>query len=109
MDFGLGNISDTDDSAVEEITYETQDLCALEQISKITCSGFNNSPLLSNLKTRFRKLKSFPDYSTRPAASASSGVVRSVKVKIIYGYCLTLPVSPSIPTLCSPSSVKLFP
>ncbi|CAL1373793.1 unnamed protein product [Linum trigynum] len=74
-DFGFGNLSDTDDSAVEELISQTRDLCVLEQVSKINCSDFNDSLLPSDLETRFRKLKSFPVSSTRPAASASTGVV----------------------------------
>ncbi|CAL1386671.1 unnamed protein product [Linum trigynum] len=75
-DFDFGNLSDTDDSAVDELISQTQDLCVLEQVSKINCSGFNDSLLPSDLETRFRKLKSFPASSTRPAApAASTGVV----------------------------------
>ncbi|CAI0410278.1 unnamed protein product [Linum tenue] len=74
-DFGFGNLSDTDDSAVEELISQTRDLCVLEQVSKINCSDFNDSLLPSDLETRFRKLKSFPVSSTRPAASAATGVV----------------------------------
>ncbi|XP_038880381.1 putative protein TPRXL [Benincasa hispida] len=53
-------LSDTDDSAVEDLLSQTQDLCVLEQLSAINCSGFTNSVLPTDLESRFRKLKSFP-------------------------------------------------
>ncbi|XP_022136939.1 uncharacterized protein LOC111008511 [Momordica charantia] len=53
-------LSDTDDSAVEELLSQTHDLCVLEQVSAINCSGFTDSLLPSDLESRFRKLKSFP-------------------------------------------------
>ncbi|CAI0441921.1 unnamed protein product [Linum tenue] len=71
-DFDFGNLSDTDDSAVDELISQTQDLCVLEQVSKINCSGISDSLLPSDLETRFRKLKSFPASSTRPAAATGA-------------------------------------
>ncbi|KAJ8774265.1 hypothetical protein K2173_009696 [Erythroxylum novogranatense] len=56
----FGNLSDTDDSAVDELISQVQELSVLEQVSKINCSGFDNSLLPTDLETRFRKLKSFP-------------------------------------------------
>ncbi|KAG6577118.1 hypothetical protein SDJN03_24692, partial [Cucurbita argyrosperma subsp. sororia] len=53
-------LSDTDDSAVEDLLSQTQDLCVLEQLSAINCSGFTDSVLPTDLESRFRKLKSFP-------------------------------------------------
>ncbi|CAK7355926.1 unnamed protein product [Dovyalis caffra] len=57
-DFGF--LSDTDDSAVDELISQTQELCVLEQVSKINCSGFTDALLPNDLETRFHKLKSFP-------------------------------------------------
>ncbi|KAJ6712208.1 F26F24.11 [Salix purpurea] len=57
-DFGF--LSDTDDSAVDELVSQTQELCVLEQVSKINCSGLTDSVLPTDLETRFHKLKSFP-------------------------------------------------
>ncbi|EEF42495.1 uncharacterized protein LOC8280094 [Ricinus communis] len=54
-----GYLSDTDDSAVEELISQVKDLSVLEQVSKINCSGFTDSLLPTDLDTRFRKLKSF--------------------------------------------------
>lgn len=55
-------LSDTDESAVEELVSQAKDLCVLEQIAAINCSSFNaeDSLLPSDLESRFRKLKSFP-------------------------------------------------
>lgn len=58
-------LSDTDDSAVEELISEAKDLCVLEQVSAINCSSFTDSVLPSDLDSRFRKLKSFP-LATKP-------------------------------------------
>ncbi|KAF5735233.1 putative protein TPRXL [Tripterygium wilfordii] len=55
-----GFLSDTDESAVEELISQAQELCVLEQVSAINCSGFTDSDLPSELENRFRKLKSFP-------------------------------------------------
>ncbi|KAK4793400.1 hypothetical protein SAY86_023835 [Trapa natans] len=61
--------SDTDDSAVEELISQTRDLCVLEQLAAINCSGFSDSPLPADLDSRFRRLKSFP--VTKPLYSSS--------------------------------------
>lgn len=53
-------LSDTDDSAVEEIISQANDLLILEQVAAINCSAFSDSVLPTELETRFRKLKSFP-------------------------------------------------
>jgi hypothetical protein len=61
--------SDTDESAVEELISQAQDLCVLEQVSAINCSSFTDSSVLpAELESRFRKLKSFP--LTKPKRSA---------------------------------------
>ncbi|GAV71901.1 hypothetical protein CFOL_v3_15392 [Cephalotus follicularis] len=57
-DFGF--LSDTDDSAVEELIAQVQELSVLEQVSAINCSGFTHSALPPELESRFHKLKSFP-------------------------------------------------
>ncbi|KAB1200993.1 hypothetical protein CJ030_MR0G005317 [Morella rubra] len=60
-------LSDTDESAVEELVSQAQDLCVLEQVSAINCSSFTDSSgLPTELESRFRKLKSFP--LTKPKA-----------------------------------------
>ncbi|KAJ9134937.1 hypothetical protein P3X46_032173 [Hevea brasiliensis] len=59
----FGNLSDTDDSAVEELISQAQDLSVLEQVSKINCAAFSDSLLPSDLETRFLKLKPKPKSS----------------------------------------------
>ncbi|KDP39732.1 hypothetical protein JCGZ_02752 [Jatropha curcas] len=56
----FGYLSDTDESAVDDLITQAQELCVLEQVSKINCSDFSNSALPTDLETRFQKLKSFP-------------------------------------------------
>ncbi|XWS62306.1 hypothetical protein CRYUN_Cryun07bG0199100 [Craigia yunnanensis] len=56
----FGSLSDTDESAVEEVISQAQDLCVLEQLSAINCSSFTNSVLPFDLDSRFRRLKSLP-------------------------------------------------
>ncbi|GAB2272906.1 hypothetical protein Dimus_007723 [Dionaea muscipula] len=54
-------LSDTDDSAVEEIISEAVDHCTLKQIAAINCSSFSDDSLLPpHLESRFRRLKTFP-------------------------------------------------
>ncbi|XP_022772182.1 uncharacterized protein LOC111314833 [Durio zibethinus] len=53
-------LSDTDESAVEEVISQAQDLCVLEQLSAINCSAVTHSVLPSDLDCRFRRLKSLP-------------------------------------------------
>ncbi|KAJ7953321.1 Vitellogenin-2 protein [Quillaja saponaria] len=67
---GFSDLSDTEDSAVEEIIAQAQDLCVLEQVSAINCSGFTDSVLPTELESRFRKLKSFPVTKKKHRASA---------------------------------------
>ncbi|KAG2304153.1 hypothetical protein Bca52824_032804 [Brassica carinata] len=56
-----GYLSDTDDSAVEELISQAKELSALEQIAAINCSGFTDSSTLpDDLESRFRRLKSLP-------------------------------------------------
>ncbi|KAI6706856.1 hypothetical protein NL676_009818 [Syzygium grande] len=72
-------LSDTDDSAVEELISQTKDLCVLEQIAAINCSSFaaaaddgGGDLLPSDLESRFRKLKSFPLSKPQTAFRSSS-------------------------------------
>ncbi|XP_030515263.2 uncharacterized protein LOC115728992 [Rhodamnia argentea] len=67
-------LSDTDDSAVEDLISQTKDLCVLEQIAAINCSSFsaNDSLLPSDLESRFRKLKSFPLSKPQTTLQSSS-------------------------------------
>ncbi|XP_030472144.2 uncharacterized protein LOC115690050 [Syzygium oleosum] len=73
-------LSDTDDSAVEELISQTKDLCVLEQIAAINCSSFaaaaaddgGDTLLPSDLESRFRKLKSFPLSKPQTALRSSS-------------------------------------
>ncbi|KAF7809520.1 serine/arginine repetitive matrix protein 2 [Senna tora] len=53
-------LSDTDESAIDEIISQAQDACVLEQVSAINCSSFTHSVLPTDLESRFRRLKSFP-------------------------------------------------
>ncbi|WCJ20594.1 hypothetical protein M5689_002814 [Euphorbia peplus] len=46
------------ESAADELIAQIQDLCVLEQVSKINTSSFSDSLLPSHLETRFQKLKS---------------------------------------------------
>lgn len=73
----FGYLSDTDDSAVEELISQTKDLSVLEQVSAINCSGFTDSVLPSELEQRLRKLKSFPSTSGKPKFSAEEPLQRS--------------------------------
>ncbi|KAH0854831.1 LOW QUALITY PROTEIN: hypothetical protein HID58_037126, partial [Brassica napus] len=58
----FGYLSDTDDSAVEELISQAKELSALEQIAAINCSSFttDSSTLPDDLESRFRRLKSLP-------------------------------------------------
>lgn len=62
-------LSDTDESAVDELVSQAQDLCVLEQVSAINCSSFVDSELPTDLESRFRKLKSFPATNSKPKVS----------------------------------------
>ncbi|KAK3183462.1 hypothetical protein Dsin_030748 [Dipteronia sinensis] len=62
----FGYLSDTDDSAVDELISQTKELCVLEQVSAVNCSGFTDSLLPTELEQRFRKLKSFPATKPKP-------------------------------------------
>lgn len=68
----FGYLSDTDDSAVEELVSQAKELSALEQVAAINCSGFNDSTLPDDLETRFRRLKSLPASRPDPVSSSSS-------------------------------------
>ncbi|KAJ1396863.1 hypothetical protein SESBI_32255 [Sesbania bispinosa] len=63
---GFCDLSDTEESAVEEIISQAQDACVLDQLSAINCAGITHSVLPSDLDSRFRKLKSFPAKRTTP-------------------------------------------
>ncbi|MED6142949.1 hypothetical protein PIB30_002236 [Stylosanthes scabra] len=66
----FSDLSDTEDSAINDIISQAKDACLLEQISAINCSSFTDSSLLpTHLESRFRKLKSFP--ATTPAKSVT--------------------------------------
>ncbi|XP_021729551.1 uncharacterized protein LOC110696537 [Chenopodium quinoa] len=56
-------LSDTDESAVEQILAEAMDHCVLQQVAAINCSSFSHSVLPSNLESRFQRLKTFPSSS----------------------------------------------
>ncbi|KAL5550787.1 hypothetical protein UlMin_000963 [Ulmus minor] len=62
-------LSDTEDSAVEELLSQAKDLCVLEQVSAINCSGFVDSILPTELESRFSRLKSFPATNSNPKSS----------------------------------------
>lgn len=70
-DFGF--LSNTDESAVDELISQAQDLYILEQISAINCSSFTNSELSADLESRFRRLKSLPD-PANPNSSSNSQI-----------------------------------
>lgn len=67
----FGYLSDTDDSAVEELISQAKELCVLEQVSAINCSSFTDSDLPPDLESRFRRLKSLP--ASKPSANLSDG------------------------------------
>lgn len=71
-------LSDTDDSAVEEIISQAHDLSILEQVAAINCSSFSDSVLPTELESRFNKLKSFP-------ASKNSGLRTELKTRSAKG------------------------
>ncbi|KAJ0110956.1 hypothetical protein Patl1_02591 [Pistacia atlantica] len=73
----FGYLSDTDDSAVEDLISQAKDLSVLEQVSAINCSGFTDSVLPSELEQRFRKLKSFPATNAKPKSSGEKSLQRS--------------------------------
>ncbi|CAN8313825.1 unnamed protein product [Cochlearia groenlandica] len=64
----FGYFSDTDDSAVEDLISQANDLSALEQIAAINCSAFttDSSSLPVDIESRFRRLKSLPNPSPDP-------------------------------------------
>lgn len=70
----FSHLSDTDDSAVEDLVSQAKDLCVLEQVAAINCSSFaaDDSILPSDLESRFRKLKSFPVSKPQTALQSSS-------------------------------------
>ncbi|PQQ19003.1 serine/arginine repetitive matrix protein 2 [Prunus yedoensis var. nudiflora] len=70
-------LSDTDESAVEELISQAQELCVLEQVSAINCSGFTDSELPTELECRFRKLKSFPVAKHKIIAPVTGSARRS--------------------------------
>lgn len=74
-------LSDTDDSAVEDVLSQAMDLAVLEQVAAINCSGTSDSELPTHLETRFRKLKSFPPPNSVPKIlpSLSSKHLQPVK------------------------------
>ncbi|XP_010540701.1 PREDICTED: uncharacterized protein LOC104814380 [Tarenaya hassleriana] len=68
-DFGF--LSDTDDSAVEDLISQAKELSVLEQVAAINCSGLTDSVLPDDLETRFRRLKSMPGPPPDPESSSS--------------------------------------
>ncbi|CAH8331336.1 unnamed protein product [Eruca vesicaria subsp. sativa] len=69
----FGYLSDTDESAVEELISQAKELSALEQIAAINCSGFTDSSTLpDDLESRFRRLKSLPAARPDPVSSKIS-------------------------------------
>ncbi|KAK9268422.1 hypothetical protein L1049_000172 [Liquidambar formosana] len=81
-------LSDTDESAVEEIISQAQELSVLEQVSAVNCSGFTDSVLPTEIETRFRKLKSFPLTKPKPKTTASPsylGTAAHLKTESVKG------------------------
>lgn len=74
-DFGV--FSDPDDSAVEDLISQIQDLSVLEQVAAINCSGFTDSVLPEDLESRFRRLKSFPVTKQNPKSSIDHSLSHS--------------------------------
>ncbi|KAM1833604.1 hypothetical protein ACFX13_023406 [Malus domestica] len=74
-------LSDTDESAVDDLISQAQDLCVLEQVSAINCSGFTDSLLPTELESRFRKLKSFPESSASRPPLLTTGSARRNSVE----------------------------
>ncbi|CAO2819761.1 unnamed protein product [Amaranthus hypochondriacus] len=64
-------LSDTDESAVEQILAEAMDHCVLQQVAAINCSSFSQSVLPSDLESRFQRLKTFPSSSSSSHPSKS--------------------------------------
>ncbi|KAF8047605.1 hypothetical protein N665_2931s0004 [Sinapis alba] len=66
----FGYLSDTDESAVEELISQAKELSALEQIAAINCSACTDSSTLPHdLESRFRRLKSLPSARPDPVSS----------------------------------------
>lgn len=57
---GFTDLSDTDESLIDEIISQAQDSCILDQLSALNCASFTDSSLPTHLESRFRNLKSFP-------------------------------------------------
>nr|AFK38024.1 unknown [Lotus japonicus] len=62
----FSDLSDTEDSAINEIISQAQDACLLDQLAAINCAGVTDSVLPPDLDSRFRKLKSLPANRTTP-------------------------------------------
>ncbi|KAH7515102.1 hypothetical protein FEM48_Zijuj11G0160500 [Ziziphus jujuba var. spinosa] len=56
---------DTDELAVNKLFSQVQDFCVVEQVPAINCSSFVDSLLPTDLESRFRKLKSFPQTNSK--------------------------------------------
>ena len=83
----FGYLSDTDDSAVEELISQAKELSALEQIAAINCSGFTDSSTLpDDLESRFRRLKSLPPARPDPVSSKISKKKDLTHSKSVVGY-----------------------
>ena len=79
-------LSNPDESAVDELISQAQDLYILEQISAINCSSFTNSELSADLESRFRRLKSLSEPANPKSSSnaqiSSTGVPRQSKSEL---------------------------
>ncbi|CAF1929055.1 BnaA09g25070D [Brassica napus] len=83
----FGYLSDTDDSAVEELISQAKELSALEQIAAINCSSFTDSSTLpDDLESRFRRLKSLPPARPDPVSSKISKKKDLTHSKSVVGY-----------------------
>ncbi|CAL0314222.1 unnamed protein product [Lupinus luteus] len=72
---GFNDLSDTDESLIDQIISEAKDASLLEQISAINSSSFTDSVLPTHLESRFHKLKSFP--LTKPHTFSTTHFTKS--------------------------------
>ncbi|GMH09138.1 hypothetical protein Nepgr_010978 [Nepenthes gracilis] len=92
------SLSDTDDSAVDEIFSEAIDLSVLEQIAAINCYSFSDSVLPSDLESRYHRLKNLPPSSKStfksPISNPQLKTVRESELTNNSVPKTTIPVSP---------------
>ncbi|PKA46186.1 hypothetical protein AXF42_Ash015479 [Apostasia shenzhenica] len=62
----ISHLSSPDDSDIDAVISEATDLCVLEQIAALNTAHLSDSPLPTDIDSRFKKLKSFPGSNPCP-------------------------------------------